>query len=165
MQWKHEACKGAGRFLLAAGLVLGLSGWLSEASAAGDAAPAPIRSQYLLETVGNLPAVGLQRDLFLGQREDHPRRPHGMVTARNSNSRGRSGGRWQDAPPEDRRRLERRMEQWNRMPPQEREQYRYRYEQYRRLSPEEQRRLQRDLDQWDQLSPRERDAIRKKFNN
>jgi len=151
--------------LLAAGLILGLSGWLPETSAAGDAAPAPMRSRYLLETAMSFPAFGLRLDPFLEQSQDNPGRPQEMLTARNANSRGRSGGRWQEAPPEDRRRLEQRMEKWNQMPQQEKEQYRHRYQQYRRLSPEEQRRLQRDLDQWDQLSPRERDAIRKKFNN
>ena len=165
MPSKHNGYIRIARFLLAAGLAIGAAGSTAGVSWAREPAQAPIRSSYLPKA-----GIPLLADPFgwgpaRGREADHPGRPAGMLTARNGKSRDRTHRRWQETPPEDRRRLEQRMERWNRMPPQEREQYRHRYEQYRRLSPEERQRLQRDLDRWDQLSPRQRESIRKKFNN
>lgn len=165
MPSKHNGYTRIVRFLLAAGVAICAAGSPAGVSWAREPAQAPVRSSYLPKTGMPLSAAPLWREAARGREADKPGRPAGMLTARNGKSRDRVHRRWQEAPPEDRSRLEQRMERWNRMPPQEREQYRHRYEQYRRLSPEERRRLQRDLDRWDQLSPQQRESIRKKFNN
>ncbi len=151
MRSKYKEYTRIARFLLAAGLTIGIAGSLPGTLAARESVFSAVRSISLSDTA-MISSSGVSR-------------PEKRLSAKNGRSGGRPDQGWQNAPPEERRRLEQRMKQWNRMPPQEREQYRHRYEQYRRLSPEEQRRLQRDLDRWDQLSPQEREAIRKKFIN
>ncbi len=160
--WRNDLLRG----LLACGLAAAAVLWFGGGASAHVMGAAQETGRFLL------PAAAFEGPFVRGRTPAYDQRTSGRRSRfdrRFHAGRGNSGRQlyrqWQETPPEERNRLEKRMDQWKRMSPREKEQYRQRYRQYRRLPPKEQQRLRQELKRWDQLSPQERESIRRRFKD